>query len=99
MKILFKLTIKRELVTLMLKYNYFKYFFQVLLMNIILNIKYFRTLNISVNTTLKYYESQGLNEKLKLMGGTLKPFSKKLMGHKIFISTVSWVTKYFLKNL
>ena len=42
------------------------------------------TLNISVNITLKNYDSQGLNEKLKLMGEAMKFFSKKALGHEIF---------------
>ena len=42
------------------------------------------TLNISVNITLKNYDSQGLNEKLKLMGEAMKFFSKKVLGHEIF---------------
>ena len=29
----------------------------------------------------------------------MKYFLKKLMGHEIFRSVVSWATKYFLKNL
>ena len=56
-------------------------------------------LNITVNTTLKYCYKQALNKKLKLMGGAMKYFLKKLLGHEIFRSMVSWATKYFLKNL
>ena len=33
-------------------------------------------LNISVNTTLKYYDSQSLNEELKLIGGAMNSFRK-----------------------
>ena len=40
-----------------------------------------------------------LNKKLKLMGEAMKYFLKKLPGHKIFSSMVSWATKIFLKNL
>ena len=29
----------------------------------------------------------------------MKYFLKKLMGHEVFRSMVSWATKYFLKNL
>ena len=68
-------------------------------LNIIVNPNSFGTLNISVNNTLKYYDSQALNEKLKLMEGTMIFFSKKLQGHEILSSTVHWATKYFLKNL
>ena len=52
-----------------------------------------------MNTTLKYYYSQDLNEKLKLMGGAMKFFSKKLLGHEIFSYMVCWATKFYLKNL
>ena len=49
--------------------------------------------------TLKYYDSQGLNEKLKLTGGAMKYFLKKLLGREVFSSMVPWATKYILKNL
>ena len=68
-------------------------------LNIIVNISTFRPLNNNVNTTLKYYRKQALKKKLKLMRGTLKFFTKKLVGHEIFSCMVPWATKYFLKNL
>ena len=37
--------------------------------------------------------------KLKLMGGAMKFFLKKLLGLETFKSMVSWATKNFLKNL
>ena len=55
--------------------------------------------NITVSTTLKYCYEQVLNKKLKMIGGAIKYFAKKLLGHDIFRSMVSWTTKYFLKNL
>ena len=56
MKTLFKLTFKREVVTALLKYNFFDYFFQVLFVNttawmLLWILTLFRALNISVNTT------------------------------------------------
>ena len=33
------------------------------------------------------------------MGGIMKHFLKKLLGHEIFRSMVSWAMKHFLKNL
>ena len=33
------------------------------------------------------------------MGGAMKYFLKKLLGHEIFRSMVSWAKKFFLKNL
>ena len=65
--------------------------------SIIVNIKLFSDLSISLNTTLKYYDSQGLNKKLKLMGGAMKFFSKK--DYEIFNSKVPLATKYFSKSL
>ena len=55
--------------------------------------------NITVSTILKYCYKKALNKKLKLMGGALKYLPKKLLGHEIFISMVSWAMKCFLKNL
>ena len=40
-----------------------------------------------------------LKKKLKLMGGSMKYFLKKLLGHEIFRSIVFWATKKFLENL
>ena len=68
-------------------------------LNIIVNISSFIPLNTNVNTTLKYYRKQALNKKLKLMGGVIKFFTKKLLGHEIFSSVVPRATKYFFKNL
>ena len=48
-----------------------------------MNINYFNALNILVNTTSKHYYSQGLNKKLKLMGGAL-----------IFFQRRYWAIKY-----
>ena len=55
-------------------------------------------LNITVSTTLKYHYKQALNKKLKLMGGAMKYFLKKLLGHEIFRSMFSWVMKFFRKK-
>ena len=46
-----------------------------------------------------YFLNIIVNKKLKLMGGAMKYFLKKLLGHEIFRSMVSWTTKNFLKNL
>ena len=43
-------------------------------LNIIVSIKSFSALNITVHTTLKYYHKQALNKKLILMGGVTKYF-------------------------
>ena len=48
-------------------------------------------------TTLKYCYKQALNKKLKLMGGAMKYFPKKLLGHEIFRSMVPWATNFFKK--
>ena len=67
-------------------------------LNIIVNIRSFSPLNTNLNTIMKYYRKQALNKKLKLMGGAMKFFTKKLLGHEIFSSMIPWATKYFLKN-
>ena len=41
-------------------------------MNIVVNMNSFSDLNIIVNATLKYYNKQTLNKKLKLMDGAMK---------------------------
>ena len=71
--------------------NLFEYHF--------LNIILIWNMNFTVSTTLKYCYKKALNKKLKLMGGATKYFPKKLQGHEIFRSVVSWATKFFLKNL
>ena len=48
-------------------------------MNVIVNISSFSPLNTNVNTTLKYYRKQALNNKLKLIRGDIKLFTKKLL--------------------
>ena len=68
-------------------------------LNIIVNMSSFSTLNADVNTTLKYYGKQTSNKKLKLMGGAMKFFTKKLLDHKIFSSMIPWATNHSLKNL
>ena len=93
LKVLFKLTTKREVDTALLEYNFFDYFFQVLFVNVtfwillsILLLTLFSDFNISVSTThLKYYNSQGLTARLKLIGGAMKYFLKKLLGVMSYI--------------
>ena len=51
-------------------------------LNIIANISSFSVLNISVNTIFKYYVNQSVNDKLKLIGGSIKHFLKNV--------TVKW---------
>ena len=55
-------------------------------------------LNINVSPTQKYCYKYALNKKLKLMGGAMKYFLKKLLGHEIFRSMVSWAMNFFKKN-
>ena len=62
-------------------------------LNITVNIRSFSPLNANLNTTTKYYRKQALNKKLKLMGGAMKFFTKKLLGHEIFSSMIPWATK------
>ena len=48
--------------------------------------------------TLKYYDSQGLNVRLTLIGGAIKCFLKKLFGHEIFSSTVPLGYKIYFEK-
>ena len=54
--------------------NLFEYYF----LNIVANVKFFSDMNITVTSTLTYYHKQALNKKLKLIGGAMKYFPKKL---------------------
>ena len=69
--------------------NLSEYYF----VSIIVNVNFFSDLKF------EYCYKKALNKKLKLMGGTMKFFSKKFLGHEIFRSMVSWATKIVLKNL
>lgn len=80
-KVIFKLNIKRNVLlhcTFSIKLFWFlsSVICESYCLNIIVNINSFSALNISVNTTLKYYGSQSLNENLKLMGGAMKSLLK-----------------------
>ena len=57
-------------------------------LNIIVNISSFSLLNTNVNTTLKYYGKQALNKELRLIGGVIRFFTKKLLGHEMYSSMV-----------
>ena len=59
-------------------------------------------LNITVSTTLKYCYKKALNWKLKLIGGVMKHFPKKLRVHEIFRCMVSCLLGneiFFEKNV
>ena len=76
--------------------NLFEYYF----LNIIVNVNFFGDLKFEYYC--EHYPEILLQEnlkKLKLIGGVMKYFSKKLLGHEIFKSMVSWVTNLFSKNL
>ena len=80
-KVIFKLNIKRNVLlhcTFSIKLFWFlsSVICESYCLNVIVNINSFSALNISVNTTLKYYGSQSLNENLKLMGGAMKSLLK-----------------------
>ena len=70
----------------------------ILLFEYYYEISSFSPLNTNVNTTLKYYRKQALSKKLKLMGGAMKCFTKKLLGHEIFSSLIPWATKFFFEK-
>ena len=72
--------------------GFLKTLFEYYFFNIIVNVNFFSDLklNITVSTTLRYcYET----------GGAMKYFLKKLLGHEISRSMVSWATNVVLKNL
>ena len=56
-------------------------------------------LNITVSTTLKYCYNKALNKKLKLMGGALKYFSKKLVDNGMFKTLISRAMKIICKTI
>ena len=64
-----------------------------------LTLSVISNVNITVSTILKYCCKKASNKKLKLMGEAMKYFPKKLLGHEIFGSMVSWATDFFFKNL
>ena len=66
-------------------------------LNIIVNVNFFGDLKFEYYC--EYYSEVLLQEnlkKLKLIGGAMKYFPKKLLGHEIFRSMVSWATNFFL---
>ena len=66
-------------------------------LNIIANVNFFDDLKFEYYWALPW--NTATSKKLKLMVGAMKYFLKKLLGHEIFRSMVSWATKFFLKNL
>ena len=64
-------------------------------LSIIVNISSFSLLNTNVNNTLRYFRKQTLNKELKLIGGVMKLFTKKLLGHEISSCMVLWTMKCF----
>ena len=68
----------------------------------IVNVNFFS--NLKFEYYCEYYpeilQQVSLNNNLKLMGGAMKYFLEKFMGHEIFRSMVSWAMKFlFLENL
>ena len=70
--------------------NFCEYYY----LHVIVSINSLSTLNVIVNTILKYYHNQALSKKIKLMGETIKFLWKKLLGHEIFNSAVPWAKKF-----
>ena len=67
--------------------------------NIIVTINSLSSLHISGNTTLKYYHKKTLNKNLKLTGGTMTNFLKKLLSHKKITTMVYWATNFFIEKI
>ena len=73
--------------------NLFEYY----ILSIIVNVNFFSDLKLEY--VCEYCYKWALNKKLALMGGAVKYYLKKIMGHEIFRSMVSWATIFFLKKL
>ena len=75
--------------------NLFEYYF----LNAIVHVNFFNDLKFEYYCE-NYPEIllQKSRKKLELMGGVMKYFRKKLLGHEIFRSMVSWATIFFKKN-
>ena len=73
--------------------NLCEYYFLIIIVNVNLFIEL--KFEYTVSATMKYYYKKALNKKLKFMGEAMKHFPKKLLGHEIFRSVVSWATKFF----
>ena len=77
--------------------NLFEYHF----LNIIVNVNFFSDLKFEYYC--EYYPEILLQESLKkdtkIYGRGHEIFSKKILGHEIFRSMVSWAMIVFLKNL
>ena len=77
--------------------NLLEYFF----LNIIVNVNFFSDLKFEYYC--EYYPEillqESLKVKTKIDGRAMKFFPKKILGHEIFRSMVSWATNSFLKNL
>lgn len=58
-----------------------------------MDVNSFTVLQISKNTTLKYYDSQPINENLKIMGG-VKKFFRKLYWPVKYLSRLQNMLKY-----
>ena len=105
LKILFELTSKKEIITALLEYNCFDYFFQSLFVNVTVSVLlwiltfFVLWIFLWILPTLKYYDSQGLNVRLKLIGGAMKYFFEKVTGPWNISSKSLWATKFFLKKI
>ena len=77
--------------------NLFEYYF----LNNIVNVNFFSDLKFEYYC--EYYPEillqESLKVKTKIDGRAMKFFPKKILGHEIFRSMVSWTTNSFLKNL
>ena len=63
-------------------------------LNIVVNVNFFGDFKFEY-----YWALPDILLQVSLMGGAMNYFLKKLLGHEIVRSMVSWATKNFLKNL
>ena len=98
-----KLTFKKEVVTSLLEYIVFIlsfiYYLRTLLFGYYCEYQLLQCFEYFRKQYLKILRQSSLNEKLKLIGGAVKVYSKKLLGHGILRCLVPWATNYFLKNM
>ena len=74
--------------------NLFEYYFW----NIVVNVNFFSDLKFEYYCEYYLKVLLKVSLKLKFMGGAMKYFSKKLLGHKIFSSMVSCAANSFFEK-
>ena len=66
--------------------------------DIVVNINSFCDMNVTVNTTLKYYHKQALNKKLELMRKIIKYFGQNYLVMKYLALWSSGLRNIFVRR-